>query len=159
MRSILILFFLYCSLKESHSGTFSVDYANNVFLKDGQPFRYISGEIHYFRIHPGQWDDRLKRVRAAGFNAIQVYVPWNMHQPKENAYVKTEAEMSGPLHQPRSSPPVSTPTPPSGRWTHPGVVGRAHPGWWDGGVMGWTHPGLRGGGWRVKRGGPHQGLW
>jgi beta-galactosidase len=29
--------------------TFQVDYKNNVFLKDGQPFRYISGEIHYFR--------------------------------------------------------------------------------------------------------------
>ena len=30
--------------------TFEIDYKNNVFLKDGQPFRYISGEIHYFRV-------------------------------------------------------------------------------------------------------------
>ncbi|ETN79531.1 hypothetical protein NECAME_18110 [Necator americanus] len=40
------------------SPSFSVDYPGNQFLLDGQPFRYISGSIHYFRIHPSQWTDR-----------------------------------------------------------------------------------------------------
>uniref|UniRef100_A0A914EGK1 Glycoside hydrolase 35 catalytic domain-containing protein n=1 Tax=Acrobeloides nanus TaxID=290746 RepID=A0A914EGK1_9BILA len=39
--------------------------------------------IHYFRIHPDLWNDRLQRVRALGFNAVQVYVAWNMHEPIE----------------------------------------------------------------------------
>lgn len=43
-------------------------------------FRYISGSIHYFRIHPDYWEDRLHRIRAAGLNAVQVYVPWNYHE-------------------------------------------------------------------------------
>nr|CAD2168256.1 unnamed protein product [Meloidogyne enterolobii] len=30
--------------------TFTIDKEANVFLMDGKPFRYISGEIHYFRI-------------------------------------------------------------------------------------------------------------
>uniref|UniRef100_A0A915EEU2 Glycoside hydrolase 35 catalytic domain-containing protein n=1 Tax=Ditylenchus dipsaci TaxID=166011 RepID=A0A915EEU2_9BILA len=60
--------------------SFIVDYDKNVFLKDGQPYRYISGEIHYFRIHPSLWQDRLQRVRAAGLNAVQVYIPWNFHE-------------------------------------------------------------------------------
>ncbi|KIH68721.1 hypothetical protein ANCDUO_00943 [Ancylostoma duodenale] len=38
--------------------SFAVDYPNDQFLLDGQPFRYISGSIHYFRIHPSQWKDR-----------------------------------------------------------------------------------------------------
>ncbi|KAI1730090.1 glycosyl hydrolases family 35 domain-containing protein [Ditylenchus destructor] len=60
--------------------SFRVDYNKNVFLKDGQPYRYISGEMHYFRIHPTLWEDRLQRVRHAGLNAVQVYIPWNFHE-------------------------------------------------------------------------------
>lgn len=53
---------------------------------DGQPFRYISGEIHYFRIHPWLWHDRLYKVRAAGLNAVQVYVPWNFHEEEPASF-------------------------------------------------------------------------
>jgi len=31
----------------------------------------LAGCIHYFRIHPDQWSDRLARLRAMGLNAIQ----------------------------------------------------------------------------------------
>ena len=65
----------------TYAGTFTVDYTKHQFIKDGKPFRFISGSIHYFRIHPDHWDDRLKRVRALGLNAIETYVPWNFHEP------------------------------------------------------------------------------
>ncbi|CDW54212.1 beta galactosidase [Trichuris trichiura] len=61
--------------------SFSIDYNNNQFLKDGMPYRYIAGAVHYFRIPEIYWYDRLKKVRAAGLNAIQTYVPWNLHEP------------------------------------------------------------------------------
>eukprot|EP00878_Enallax_costatus_P024382 GHUV01026018.1.p1 GENE.GHUV01026018.1~~GHUV01026018.1.p1 ORF type:complete len:192 (+),score=19.21 GHUV01026018.1:633-1208(+) len=51
------------------------------FWRDGQPFRILSGSIHYHRIPPDLWRDRLLRVKALGLNAIQLYVPWNFHQP------------------------------------------------------------------------------
>ncbi|KJH50931.1 glycosyl hydrolase family 35 [Dictyocaulus viviparus] len=70
----------------SVSPSFSIDYKNDQFLLDGKPFRYISGSIHYFRIHPSQWRDRLQRVRALGFNAIQYYIPWNFHEIYEGQY-------------------------------------------------------------------------
>ncbi len=60
--------------------SFVIDYENDRFMLDGQPFRYISGSIHYFRILPQQWLDRLSKVKAAGLNAIQFYVPWNLHE-------------------------------------------------------------------------------
>ncbi|WP_394839128.1 beta-galactosidase [Pendulispora rubella] len=51
------------------------------FLLDGERFQIIGGAIHYFRIHPDQWLDRLQRLRAMGLNTIETYVAWNFHQP------------------------------------------------------------------------------
>uniref|UniRef100_A0A914CHI3 Glycoside hydrolase 35 catalytic domain-containing protein n=1 Tax=Acrobeloides nanus TaxID=290746 RepID=A0A914CHI3_9BILA len=83
IRFVLFLFLISVLPQDTHGGTFTVDYPNQQFLKDGKPFQYVAGEIHYFRIHPDQWEDRLQRVRAAGLNAIQVYTPWNLHEPVE----------------------------------------------------------------------------
>ncbi|XP_024084648.1 beta-galactosidase isoform X2 [Cimex lectularius] len=66
--------------------TFDIDYDNDVFLKDGKPFTYMSGEIHYFRIPRIYWEDRLKKVQAAGFNAISTYVEWSLHEPSPSVY-------------------------------------------------------------------------
>ncbi len=48
---------------------------------DGKPFQVISGALHYFRVHPGLWDDRLDKAAAFGLNTIETYVPWNLHEP------------------------------------------------------------------------------
>ncbi|XP_053732178.1 beta-galactosidase-1-like protein isoform X1 [Synchiropus splendidus] len=65
----------------SEGRSFSIDYKNNCFLKDGKPFQYISGSIHYSRIPRFYWQDRLLKIYMAGLNAVQVYVPWNFHEP------------------------------------------------------------------------------
>ncbi|XGW28001.1 hypothetical protein V3C99_008085 [Haemonchus contortus] len=66
--------------------SFSIDHDNNQFLRDGKPYRYISGSIHYFRTHPDQWEARLQTVRAAGLNAIETYIPWNFHETYKDRY-------------------------------------------------------------------------
>lgn len=35
------------------------------------PAQILAGSIHYFRVHPELWSDRLARLRAMGLNAIQ----------------------------------------------------------------------------------------
>ncbi|KAM7063877.1 beta-galactosidase isoform 2-T2 [Molossus nigricans] len=60
------------ALRNASQKTFKIDYSRNCFLKDGQPFRYISGSIHYFRVPRFYWQDRLLKMRMAGLNAIQV---------------------------------------------------------------------------------------
>ncbi|KAK2163294.1 hypothetical protein LSH36_82g04009 [Paralvinella palmiformis] len=65
---------------------FSIDYEHDTFIKDGKPFRYISGSIHYSRIPFPYWQDRLRKMHAAGLDAIQVYVPWNVHQPQYDEF-------------------------------------------------------------------------
>lgn len=59
---------------------------DNQFLLDGVPIRLFSGAIHYFRIVPEYWSDRLKKLRACGFNAVETYVPWNFHEPKPGQF-------------------------------------------------------------------------
>lgn len=51
--------------------SFTIDYDNDRFLMDGKAFRYISASIHYMRVLPELWTDRLRKLRSAGFNAIQ----------------------------------------------------------------------------------------
>ncbi|XP_062156120.1 beta-galactosidase 17 [Alnus glutinosa] len=61
--------------------------ANDMFWKDGKPFQIIGGDLHYFRVLPEYWEDRLLRAKALGLNTIQTYVPWNLHEPKPGKLV------------------------------------------------------------------------
>ena len=56
------------------------------FELDGKPIRLISGAIHYFRTVPEYWKDRLIKLKACGFNTVETYIPWNLHEPKEGQF-------------------------------------------------------------------------
>ncbi len=58
----------------------------NTFYLDGEPFRIIAGDIHYFRIHEKDWEKRLDLALDFGINTIQTYVPWNMHEPTPGVF-------------------------------------------------------------------------
>lgn len=59
---------------------------NKQFLLDGKPIQLISGAIHYFRVVPDYWEDRLLKLKACGFNTVETYMPWNLHEPEENVF-------------------------------------------------------------------------
>lgn len=56
------------------------------FYLNGEPFKIISGAIHYFRVVPEYWQDRLEKLKAMGCNTVETYIPWNMHEPKKGQY-------------------------------------------------------------------------
>ncbi|TFV99913.1 glycoside hydrolase family 35 protein [Leifsonia flava] len=56
------------------------------FLLDREPFRVLSGALHYFRVHPGQWADRIRSAKEMGLNTIETYVAWNEHAPKRGQF-------------------------------------------------------------------------
>ena len=62
------------------------------FYLDGEPFKIISGSIHYFRTVPEYWRDRLEKLKAMGANTVETYIPWNLHEKK-----KGEFDFSGML--------------------------------------------------------------
>ncbi|GAA2500284.1 glycoside hydrolase family 35 protein [Winogradskya humida] len=51
--------------------------------RHGVPHQILSGALHYFRVHPRLWRDRLQRLGDLGLNTVDTYVPWNFHQPRE----------------------------------------------------------------------------
>ncbi|MBF0779957.1 MULTISPECIES: beta-galactosidase [unclassified Granulicatella] len=56
------------------------------FLLDGKPFKILSGAIHYFRVHPCDWYHSLFNLKALGFNTVETYIPWNLHEPKKGKF-------------------------------------------------------------------------
>ena len=70
----------------------SFEITDNTFALDGEPFRILSGTIHYFRVPKEYWADRIHKARLMGLNTIETYVPWNLHEP-----VRGEWDASGRL--------------------------------------------------------------
>ncbi|HET9144231.1 glycoside hydrolase family 35 protein [Actinophytocola sp.] len=56
------------------------------FLLDGHPIQLLSGALHYFRVHPDLWADRIDKARRMGLNTIETYVAWNAHAPKPGMF-------------------------------------------------------------------------
>lgn len=56
------------------------------FLLNGKEFRILSGAIHYFRIPREYWEDSLYNLKAMGFNTVETYIPWNIHEPEEGIF-------------------------------------------------------------------------
>ncbi|WP_029146408.1 glycoside hydrolase family 35 protein [Microbacterium luticocti] len=62
----------------------TLTWADGRLLRDGEPWQLLAGSIHYFRVHPQLWRDRLRRLAEMGMNAVDTYVAWNVHQPHED---------------------------------------------------------------------------
>ncbi|QEO13775.1 beta-galactosidase [Agromyces intestinalis] len=56
------------------------------FELDGRPHRILSGALHYFRVHPDLWADRIRKARLMGLNTIETYVAWNAHEPRRGQW-------------------------------------------------------------------------
>lgn len=56
------------------------------FLLDDEPVRILSGALHYFRVHPDHWADRIEKARLMGLDTIETYVPWSDHEPSPGSW-------------------------------------------------------------------------
>ncbi len=56
------------------------------FYLNDKKIKIISGGIHYFRVVPEYWRDRLEKIKALGCNTIETYVAWNVHEPKKGEF-------------------------------------------------------------------------
>ncbi len=65
------------------------------FYLDGNPFRIISGGMHYFRVLPEYWEDRLLKLKALGCNTVETVIPWNLHEPKKGEFDFTGEKLHG----------------------------------------------------------------
>ncbi|MDF1822821.1 MAG: beta-galactosidase [Alcanivoracaceae bacterium] len=72
------------SLADGQPYAVSVD--SRGFVIDGEYRILRGGSLQWFRLPQAAWRDRLKRFRAAGFNTIDLYVPWNVIEPEEGVF-------------------------------------------------------------------------
>ena len=56
------------------------------FYLDGKKMKIISGSIHYFRIVPEYWRDRLEKLKMLGANTVETYIPWNYHEKEKGEF-------------------------------------------------------------------------
>ncbi len=56
------------------------------FYLNGEKFQVISGSIHYFRVVPEYWRDRLLKLKAMGCNTVETYIPWNFHESHKGEF-------------------------------------------------------------------------
>ena len=56
------------------------------FYLNGKEIKIISGGMHYFRVVPEYWRDRLIKLKNLGCNTVETYVPWNMHEPAKGRF-------------------------------------------------------------------------
>lgn len=64
---------------------YKFDIREDFYLND-KKIKIISGALHYFRVVPEYWTDRLEKLKALGCNTVETYVPWNFHEPKEGVF-------------------------------------------------------------------------
>ena len=64
--------------------SFTID--KDQFLLNGSSYRILAGAMHYFRILPQQWNDRLQKMRAMGLNTLETCVAWNVHEPEPGQF-------------------------------------------------------------------------
>lgn len=64
----------------------TLSYNHQNFTLDGRPIRLISGSVHYFRMPPSRWRAMLQYAKLMGLNAIETYMPWNLHEPSPGVF-------------------------------------------------------------------------
>ena len=57
-----------------------IRYDGQCLTIDGRDTFVRSAEFHYFRVPRELWRDRFEKIKEAGFNAVDTYVPWNWHE-------------------------------------------------------------------------------
>ncbi len=54
-----------------------IRYDRQCLTIDGRDVFIYSGAFHYFRCPEALWPDRFQKIKEAGFNCVETYVPWN----------------------------------------------------------------------------------
>jgi hypothetical protein len=60
-----------------------VRYDGHCFTIDGKDLVLFSGAFHYFRCPKEMWRERFRKIKEAGFNAVETYVAWNWSEQQK----------------------------------------------------------------------------
>ena len=63
-----------------------LSFTNYYMTLDGKPFFGVSGEMHFARVSPDQWEDAVVKMKMGGVNIVSTYVFWNVHEEEEGVF-------------------------------------------------------------------------
>ena len=58
----------------------TVTLRENELQLNGKATTLLCASLFYFRIPRENWEERMDQLRMAGYNCIDVYIPWNFHE-------------------------------------------------------------------------------
>ncbi|HEY0199767.1 MAG TPA: beta-galactosidase [Rhodanobacter sp.] len=68
-------------------GRHTVTYDRYSLKIDDRRIYVWSGEFHYWRLpSPSLWKDVLQKMKAAGYNSVQIYFDWDYHSARNGVY-------------------------------------------------------------------------
>lgn len=59
---------------------------NKNFYIDGTCVFNYGGSFHYWRSKPNDWQKIIKKIKELGINLVTTYIPWEIHEVKENVF-------------------------------------------------------------------------
>ena len=65
------------------SGLITID--SRSLRRGGAPWFPVSGEYHFSRGRPENWERELRRMKAGGLGLVASYLIWNIHEPVRGA--------------------------------------------------------------------------
>jgi hypothetical protein len=87
LENIIILFLLVAPCVPAYAADVSTGrpfahpdrtrYDSQCLTIDGKDVFIYSGAFHFFRCPNELWPERFEKIKAAGFNTVETYVPWN----------------------------------------------------------------------------------
>ena len=89
LKGVLVMMFLLAGVPRAHAEnlpqkTFAhperIRYDGSCMTIDGHDTFIYSAAFHYFRCPEALWRDRFAKIKEAGFNTVETYVPWNWHE-------------------------------------------------------------------------------
>jgi|GEM_PF-245556 len=63
-----------------------VHLAPHAFRIHGKPEIVLCASLFYFRIPREHWRERMTQLKSFGYNCIDVYFPWNYHEPEQGVW-------------------------------------------------------------------------
>ena len=63
-----------------------IGFTNYAMLQDGRPFFGVSGEMHYCRVAPDQWEDAIVKMKCGGVNIVSTYAFWIVHEEERGVF-------------------------------------------------------------------------
>ena len=80
----LLFFFLISIVIKAQDNQFPhpdrIKFDKHCLQIEGKDTFVYSGAFHYYRVPQALWADRFQKMKEAGFNGVETYIPWNWHE-------------------------------------------------------------------------------